>query len=194
MSLHNCPPAIVAACLSKRSLLLGFCLRWTRGNLSEAEDLLGDACVRIMEGGYSAGVRVARPIALWATVINNLGRDRARHRRRWRFDVRGPDMDSLNDLPAHTVSAEHQVIVNERLEATARKLQSLNQRQRTAMLLRGGGLGYSRIGESLCTSPANARKLVETGRRFLNSGDRSKASRKPAACFRSATRPSSIES
>jgi RNA polymerase sigma factor (sigma-70 family) len=181
MNVPACAPAVVAPWLSERSLLLGLSLRWTRGDLSEAEDLLSDACLRIMEGGYPTDAHVSRPVALWTTVINNLGRDRIRRSRRWKIERRGQDVDFLSDLPAHTISAEHQVFLNECLEATARKLDGLNHRQRTAVLLRGGGVGYSRIGESLCTSPANARKLVETARKVLNSLGRNKASSRPVA-------------
>ena len=154
---------------SGRRALLVLCLRWTRGNVAEAEDLLGDASLRILEGSTGTDHPVASPIAYWATVINNLGRDRIRRARRWRFERDGQDSDALSALPAHTVSADQQVFLKECLLATARQLRLLNEKQRTAVLLRGRGLGYSGIGEVLSTSPANARKLVETARRQLNS-------------------------
>ena len=152
-----------------RRALMALCLRWTHGNLAEAEDLLGDACLRILEGNSSGEPQVLSPIAFWATVINNLGRDRLRRARRWKFERDDQESSALGALPAHTVRADQQVFLKECLAATDRQLQLLNERQRAAVLLRGRGLGYSGIGELLCTSPANARKLVEMARRQLNS-------------------------
>lgn len=154
---------------SGRRSLLVLCLRWTRGNLAEAEDLLGDACLRILEVSGRGELPLASPSAFWVTVINNLGRDRLRRARRWKFDSDEPNSSALGALPAHTVGADQQVFLKECLVATDRKLKSLNERQRAALLLRGRGVDYSGIGELLSTSPANARKLVETARRRLNS-------------------------
>lgn len=163
------PSTVFAPWLSKRPVLLNLCLRWTRGNLAEAEDLLGEACLRVLEGGLQDREEVSRPVAFWATVINNLGRDRSRSRRRWKFDRQEAAPSSLGQLPAPTISAEQQVFLNECLTATAQDLSHLCERQRTAVLLRSGGLNYSEVGRALGTSEANARKLVETARRFLNS-------------------------
>lgn len=165
--LAHAAQAVVSPWLAERSLLLRLCLRWTRGDLAEAEDLLSDACLRILEGGECES-EVRSPVAFWATVINNLGRDRLRHRRRWHFDYQRSDADALGALPTCTISAEQQMFLKECLAATDRQLTRLSERQRSAILLRSGGLGYSEIGAALCTSKANARKLVETARRALN--------------------------
>ena len=162
---------------SGRRALLGLCLRWTRGNVAEAEDLLGDACLRILEGSTGGAPQVASPMAFWATVINNLGRDRIRRARRWKFERDDQHSSALGALPAETVSADQQVFLKECLAATDRQLRLLNEKQRTALLLRGRGVGYSGIGELLATSPANARKLVEMARRQLNSRGARQAAR-----------------
>ena len=164
---------------SGRRALLALCLRWTRGNLAEAEDLLGDACLRVLEGSTGAEAPVASPMAFWATVINNLGRDRVRRARRWKFQADEQGSNALGALPAHTVSADQQVFLKECLAATNRQLQLLNEKQRAAVLLRGRGLGYSGIGKLMSTSPANARKLVEMARRRLNS----RGARQPARSY-----------
>jgi DNA-directed RNA polymerase specialized sigma24 family protein len=161
--------SVVGPWLSGRSALLSLCLRWTRGNRAEAEDLLGDACVRILEGDYRVGAELGSPIAFWATVINNLGRDRIRRTKRWKPESPGDDAGVLGALPAPTIGAEQQLFLRECLAATARKLTRLTDKQCTALLLRSRGLDYSVIGESLHTTAANARKLVETARRLLNS-------------------------
>jgi RNA polymerase sigma factor (sigma-70 family) len=160
--------SMVAPWLTGRAVLMGLCLRWTRGNRAEAEDLLGDACLRILEGGYREGAAVGSPIAFWATVINNLGRDRFRQTRRWKIDGQCDHSSLLGDLPAPTISAEQQLLLRECLTATARNLTRLTDNQRNAVLLRGRGIDYSGIGKALNTTAANARKLVETARRFLN--------------------------
>ena len=160
---------VVDPWLSGRSALFRLCLRWTNGNRAEAEDLLSDACVRILEGEYRAVGEVDSPIALWATVINNLGRDRIRHTRRWKLESRTDDSSVLGALPAPTISAEQQLFLRECLAATARKLTLLTPKQRSALLLRSRGLDYSVIGESLHTTAANSRKLVETARKLLSS-------------------------
>ena len=154
--------------LTRRRALLNLCLRWTAGNVAEAEDLLSDACLRILEQSGNASVGVAHSIGFWATVINNLGRDRVRRIRRWKFDCLGDDPDPWAALPAHTISAEQHVASKERLSAAIAKLACLSENQRNAILLRCAGLGYSGIGEMLGTSEANARKLVEAARRALN--------------------------
>ncbi len=153
--------------LAERSSLLGICLRWTRGNFTEAEDLLGDACLRVLECDEREPDEAGRSLAFWATVINNLGRDRNRRTRRWNFDYQHRSSDTLGTLPARTISAEQQVFLKECLVAADRGLAQLNDRQRTAILLRSAGIDYSEIGEALSTTSANARKIVETARAAL---------------------------
>ena len=148
----------------RRNLLLKRCLRWTGGNLPEAEDLLGDAWLRVLEGAeQQPGSRVLNPRSFLLTVINNLGRDRLRRARRWQ---RGDDVD-CETLEALTSSAEHLVFLRELLAATAKGLGRAGERQRAALLLRSSGVEYSRIAVFLSTSEPNARKLVETARGLL---------------------------
>jgi len=175
-ALGSAPGSAIVPWASERSALLGMCLRWTRGNLAEAEDLLGDACLRILEGEERDCHGMCRPFAFWATVINNLGRDRSRRSRRWNFDHRVPSGELLGALPARTMSAEQQMFLKECLMATDRGLAQLNDRQRTAVLLRSAGIDYSEIGDALSTSSANARKIVETARAALRSPFRSSSS------------------
>jgi DNA-directed RNA polymerase specialized sigma24 family protein len=139
------------------------CLRWTRGNFADAEDLLSEASLRILE----SEVGVARPVVLWRTVINNLGRDRSRRLKRWQFASADSARPVLDELPGLIVDGERQLLLNERLAATARKLRALSDRQRSAVLLRTSGTDYLRIAELLSTSSGNARKLVEGARRAL---------------------------
>ena len=165
-ALGSAPGSAVLPWASERPALLGMCLRWSRGNLAEAEDLLGDACLRILEREEGDSLGMSCPLAFWATVINNLGRDRRRRSRRWNFDHRG---ELLGALPARTVSAERQMFLKECLTETDRGLAQLKDRQRAAVLLRTAGIDYPEIGDALSTSSANARKIVETARAALRS-------------------------
>jgi len=160
--------SLMAPWLYERATLLSLCLRWTHGNVAEAEDLLGDACLRVIEGSGRREIEITSPLAFWATVINNLARARIRRTRRWKFEHGSNDAGVLGLLPAHTISAEQQVSLRECLAATERQLEHLNDKQRSALLLRCRGLDYPGIGKLLGTSVANARKLVETARRSLN--------------------------
>lgn len=146
--------------------LFRLCLRWTSGDLADAEDLLADARLRVLEA-YSGHDRIAKPESFFAAVINNLGRDRFRHACRWRVQ-RGDGAETLlRRLPAASPSCEQLFLVKERLRQAARRFDRLTASQRTAILLRSEGSEYSTIAQALHTSEVNARKLVETGRRAL---------------------------
>jgi DNA-directed RNA polymerase specialized sigma24 family protein len=132
-----------------------------------------------LESDEGDSTEVDRPLAFWVTVINNLGRDRSRRTRRWNFDHGGTG-DLLCALPAGSMSAEQQMFLKECLTATDRGLARLSDRQRTAVLLRSAGIDYSEIGETLSTSSANARKIVETARTALQSPPASGTPRKTA--------------
>lgn len=159
--------ASIPACPFQRTELLRRCLRWTRGDLSEAEDLLGDACLRVVEATRAGGGSLNSPASFWVTVINNLGRDRLRRARRWRFDRGDEGWDTLLGMLAPASDTEERASQRERLEVAVRELKQLNEKQRAALLLRSRGVEYPRIGELLDTSCANARKLVETARTAL---------------------------
>lgn len=149
-----------------RANLLKRCLRWTRGDLPEAEDLLADAWLRVVEVS-TEHEGIAKPMSYWATVINNLGRDRLRRAQRWRVQGGEPARAIFERLPAVAPSGEHLLWLKERLNSTARHLDGLNHKQRMAILLRSEGNDYSTIAQALQTSEVNARKLVETARHAL---------------------------
>jgi DNA-directed RNA polymerase specialized sigma24 family protein len=124
---------------------------------------------------------IAKPASYWATVINNLGRDRLRRAQRWR--VQGGERADviLEGLPSLAPNGEQVFFVRERLLATARRLVGLSSKQRKAILLRSEGNDYSTIAETLQTSEVNARKLVEMGRHALLASWRRQRTRKTAA-------------
>jgi RNA polymerase sigma factor (sigma-70 family) len=160
-----------------RKALLGRCLRWTRGNLHEAEDLLGDAWLQLLKSIGRGGAQPLNRKGFLLTVIDNLGRDRLRHARRWK---RG-DSDDCDSLQALTSSSEHLVFLRECLAEAARCLSYVGEKQRSALLLRSGGQEYAEIAMLLATSESNARKLVETARGRLSSSIDLRSRRRTAA-------------
>lgn len=157
----------IPPCPFQHKELLRRCLRWTRGDLCEAEDLLGDACLRVVEAIRRGDGSLDNPASFWITVINNLGRDRLRRARLWRFDHGDEAWDTLQEMLAPASDTEAQACLRERLQVALRELKRLKEKQRAALLLRSRGVEYPRIGELLETSSANARKLVETARTAL---------------------------
>jgi len=158
-------PALDDASAFHGDALLKCCLRWTRGDLAEAEDLLGDAYLRVMEASQLRPCQLHKPRSFWLTVINNLGRDRLRRTRRWRTE--GDEDAALESLEARGQSAEDLVLLRECLAEAARRLTQLSQKQRSALLLRSNGAEYAEIAALLATSETNARKLVEMARQLL---------------------------
>jgi RNA polymerase sigma factor (sigma-70 family) len=144
-----------------RHVLLKRCLRWVNGNRAEAEDLLGDAWLRLLESSSRQGARPSSQSAFLLTVIDNLGRDRLRRARRWQLG----EPNEYESLEALTATAEQLVLLRERLFRAAQQLDGMTGKERTALLLRSSGVEYVAIATALVTSEANARKLVETARR-----------------------------
>jgi RNA polymerase sigma factor (sigma-70 family) len=152
---------------SSRPRLLKLCLRLTRGNLSEAEDLLSEACVRAIEA-ESEGVDVRSPLSFSIAIIKNLARDRWRsardHEAQLSFEGSEPRFASGAPGP------DEQVCTRESLTLAFRVLQSVPPRQRQALVLRTLGDDYSCIARNVGTSEQNARKLVQSARAAMQLG------------------------
>jgi RNA polymerase sigma factor (sigma-70 family) len=157
----RCMPSPPRGGVDLRHSLLKRCLRWVNGNRAEAEDLLGDAWLRLLESSSRGDARPCNQSAFLLTVIDNLGRDRLRRARRWRHG--GPN--EYESLEATTTTAEQLVLMRERLVRTAQQLDTMRCRERAALLLRSSGVEYGAIAAVLATSETNARKLVETARK-----------------------------
>lgn len=153
-------PSVLGPWLWRRSLLLRLCLRWTRGNLTEAEDLLSDACLRAMEAGQG-GVAVNNPVSFSTTIIANLARDR---RRASRYELERPASDSEPPLISPDATPYEHASARECLRRTLSALGGVPPRQRAALLLRSMGNDYACIAKEVGTSPQNARKMVQEAR------------------------------
>lgn len=153
---------LIARSWSRQVALLRKCLRWTRGNIHDAEDLLNDAWLRVVESNCDSDA-IRDPISFLSAVIRNLARDRARSAR-----IRGllhvPDADVANDIAADASLPDELVASRESLTRLGRLLETVPTRQRAALFLRARGEDYANIARELGISQQNARKLVQNAR------------------------------
>jgi RNA polymerase sigma factor (sigma-70 family) len=145
----------------RRARLLRLCLRWTRGNLTDAEDLLGEACVRAVEA-HRRGVEVRNADSFSAAIIANLGRDRQRAAKHW--VMQSSRIELAKALVSEQPVPDEQASNRQRLALAMASLERAPQRQRQALLLRSLGDDYSCIAKTVGTSESNARKLVQSAR------------------------------
>lgn len=153
--------APLAPWLVSRPRLLRLCLRFTRGNLSEAEDLLSEACLKAIEASYQ-GTNIESPLAFSTTIIANLARDQ--HRAARRGLMARPLLDTDSGLVSSAPSPDEQLCAREALQQALDQLERVPGRQRCALLLRTQGDDYSGIARTMGTSEQNARKLVQVAR------------------------------
>jgi len=152
----------------RQDVLLRICLRWTRGNRADAEDLLADAYLRVLEVAHPALWDAVRPLALCTTIIANLARDR-RRRERVRARVHSQPRGGHSQLPA-SASGPHEIAyARERLARAMAGTETLSSQQQRAFTLRVAGVEYDQIAHELATSEDNARKLVQLARSSLRS-------------------------
>jgi RNA polymerase sigma factor (sigma-70 family) len=151
--------------LGSRPALLRVCLRWTRGDVLEAEDLLSDAYLRALEARRTSSFAIKSPLGWWTTIIGNLGRDRLRRSRR--RPVADLSTEAFGELPDQAPSLDEVVSAREQLETTLEAIDRLSETQRLAVVYRGAGQDYPGIARCLGTSVVNARKMVQTARDTL---------------------------
>jgi RNA polymerase sigma factor (sigma-70 family) len=167
---EDCPRARTSAAAlaafwrDNQRTLLRICLRWTRGNASEAEELLGEACLHGIEA-LCGGAQVLQPLPWWATIISNLARDklRSRMRRPFMVPVQGAVGGEL-EVADRAVAIDDYIYARQRLRTALSGLGGLPASQRYALVTRSLGGDYAEIACALGTSTVNARKLVQTAR------------------------------
>ena len=153
---------LLDTCWLRRPRLLRLCLRWTHGNLPDAEDLLSEAWLRAMEAPIDAS-SIRRPFSFLAAIIQNLGRDRLRGARNNQLDS-SVQSDGTPAFVSHASGPDELACARESLEHVFDVLQRVPGRQRSALLMRSRGDDYSCIAQGLGTSEENARKLVQFAR------------------------------
>jgi len=146
-------------------LLSGLCVRWTRGHSADAQDLLAEAYLRAVNATRRSSVRPDNLISWLSTIIANLARDYLRAQSRGNR-LRDDD-DTLAALSDPRGASDATLVTRELLVKTLKEVRNLNPMQRRALLARSVGEDYESIAAQLGTSPANARKLVQTARKAL---------------------------
>jgi RNA polymerase sigma-70 factor (ECF subfamily) len=153
---------LLDTCWLRRPRLLRLCLRWTQGNLPDAEDLLSEAWLRAMEARVDAS-SIRRPFSFLATIIANLGRDRVRAARNNQLASYVPS-EGTPAFASHEPGPDELACARESLEQVFDVLERVPGRQRSALLMRSRGDEYSCIARGLGTTEQNARKLVQFAR------------------------------
>jgi RNA polymerase sigma factor (sigma-70 family) len=153
---------LLDTCWLRRPRLLRLCLRWTHGNLPDAEDLLSEAWLRAMEAPIDAS-SIRRPFSFLAAIITNLGRDRLRAARNAQLDSYAQS-DGSPAFASRAPGPDELACARESLSHVFDVLQRVPGRQRSALLMRSRGDDYSCIALGLGTTEQNARKLVQFAR------------------------------
>jgi RNA polymerase sigma factor (sigma-70 family) len=145
-------------------VLSRLCVRWTRGHRADAQDLLAEAYLRAVRAAGQSNLLPESLIAWLSAVIANLARDQLRARGR---GTRLLHEDKLETLCSPHDDSDTLLATRELLTQTLSHIRRLCPTQRGALLARSAGEGYEAIAVQLGTSPANARKLVQTARHAL---------------------------
>lgn len=171
VTLHACSPAVVTAeqfwglWLRDREYFLRSCLRWLRGNRSDAEDVLSRGALKALEFLRRSPGSVER-FQPWAMrILQNLCIDRLRGAQRHADGMGDAD---VNEGLACTLTPERMFFRGQLGSAVAEAVGTLPPRLKSAFCLRFvDDLGYDEISRRLVITPANARKRIEQARRFL---------------------------
>jgi RNA polymerase sigma-70 factor (ECF subfamily) len=161
-------PAHLTALCSARRALYKICLRCSHGDPAEAEDLLAEASLRVIEATHPTQEQIASPFSWWATIIRNLARDRHRQRicRRELPELRRLD-DSAEGSTHRGLDGLSSLLARRELTTAFEAISRLPDRQRRALILRASGADYDEIAREVGTTYANTRKLVQVARRQL---------------------------
>ncbi|MFV8754985.1 RNA polymerase sigma factor [Nannocystaceae bacterium ST9] len=139
------------------------CLRWTSGNTHDAEDIMGQVCVKVLEAPDAATESIRNPRAWIARVMHNLCVDGGRANERSR-------MLSETELtaPRPAPSPDLGVARLELVDALAEAVRQLPGHLREVVILRlVEEQSYEDICGTLDISLPNARKRLQQARALL---------------------------
>jgi RNA polymerase sigma-70 factor (ECF subfamily) len=162
------PAQLLNALSSARRALYKICLRCAHGDPAEADDLLAEASLRVIEASHPSNDQITNPISWWATIIRNIARDRHRQRvcRRELPEFLRTD-DASEGTSSRAIDGLSYVLARRELRTAFEAISRLPERQRLALLLRASGAEYDEIAREVGTTYANTRKLVQVARRQL---------------------------
>ena len=175
VTLHACSPAVVTAeqfwglWLRDRDYFLRSCLRWLRGNRSDAEDVVSRGALKALEFLRRSPGTVER-FQPWAMrILQNLCIDRLRGAQRHARCICEDNVsEELACVHAGVVTPERMFFRGQLGSAVSAAVGTLPPRLKSAFCLRFvDDLGYDEISRRLVITPANARKRIEQARRFL---------------------------
>lgn len=155
------PETIEEAYRTHKRRLTRLCRRWSGHRTFDADDLLAETTLRLLE--MNTEQPVANPLALWTVVIRNAGRDIFRAHARGRLVSEAEIEDAL----PNEYQPDDQIDSARLLETVIVAFGELSGREREALGARAKGDGYASIAKRLNTSVDNARQLVASARAKL---------------------------
>ena len=162
------PARLLTAFSSTRRALYKVCLRCAHGDPAEADDLLAEASLRVIEASEPTQDAIVNPMSWWTTIIRNIARDRHRQRvcRRELPESVAVD-DAAERSSCRALDGLSYILARRELRTAFEAISQLPERQRRALLLRAIGAEYDEIAREVGTTYANTRKLVQVARRQL---------------------------
>lgn len=141
------------------------CLAWTNGNTCDAEDVIGQAWVKILELDEQVVQSIRKPGPWIAKMLRNLCVDRVRTTNRVRVLVHN---DVAVPTPQPAPAPDLDISRKQLAEALAEAVARLPDNLRDVVLLRLiNEQSYADIGHTLDISVPNARKRVQQARALL---------------------------
>jgi RNA polymerase sigma factor (sigma-70 family) len=138
------------------------CLRWVRGNRHDAEDVMSEAAIKLMELDLRAAAEVHNPRSWIARVLHNLCADLGRKTIRARAieEVCTTIRAAVDELTPDARLHENRVGTR-----VAEVVEELPECLRSVLVMRlADGLSYKQIAGRLGITDATARKRAQLGR------------------------------
>lgn len=161
------PARLLTAFSSTRRALYKVCLRCAHGDPAEADDLLAEASLRVIEAIEPTQDAIVNPMSWWTTIIRNIARDRHRQRVCRRELPESVGVDDAAEHSSRALDGLSYILARRELRTAFEAISRLPERQRRALLLRAIGAEYDEIAREVGTTYANTRKLVQVARRQL---------------------------
>ena len=141
------------------------CLGWTHGNVADAEDVIGQAWVKILELDLATAQDVRNPLSWISRILRNMCIDRQRTNSRSLTLIQH---EAAVPTPAPTPTPDSDISRRQLADAIVEAVTRLPTNLREVVLLRLiQGQSYTDIGHALHISVPNARKRLQQARALL---------------------------